>query len=137
MKHAKTRQVDKPKRVEAEVRRTRALGDYDKTPEYSGPLYDTVTVNGATATITFSHIAEGLMLTSGDTVTELEVRDASGNWVAATGILSNNVVTVSADGVTEITGVRMGYRNKPSLNLYSTINGVYGYCASPFVWVAE
>ena len=113
------------------------LGDYDKTPEYSGPLYDTVTVNGATATITFSHIAEGLMLTSGDTVTELEVRDISGNWVAATGILSNNLVTVSADGVTAITGVRMGYRNKPSLNLYSTINGVYGYCASPFVWTVE
>lgn len=113
------------------------LGDYDKTPEYSGPLYDNITVNGATATITFSHIAEGLMLTTGDTVTELEVRDISGNWVAATGILSNNVVTVSADGVTAITGVRMGYRNRPSLNLYSTIGGVYGYCASPFVWTAE
>ncbi|MBQ1186519.1 MAG: hypothetical protein IIX54_02390, partial [Clostridia bacterium] len=109
-------------------------GDYDNTPEYSGPLYDTVTVNGNTATVTFNHTAEGLMLTSGTIVTELEVRDENGNWVAATGTLSGNSIIVTADGVNEVTGVRMGYRNRPELNLYNTINGVYGYCASPFLW---
>lgn len=114
------------------------LGDYSETPEYSGPLYDTVTVNGNTATVTFNHTAEGLMLTSGTTVTELEVRDENGNWVAATGTLSgNNAIVVSADNVNTVTGVRMGYRNLPELNLYSTIGGVYGYCASPFIWTAE
>lgn len=112
-------------------------GDYDKTPEYSGPLYDEITVNGATATITFNHVAEGLMLTTGDTVTELEVRDAEGNWVAATGTLSGNIVTVTAEGVEEVTGVRMGYRNQPIINLYNTVDGAYGYCASPFVWLAD
>ncbi len=112
-------------------------GDYADTPEYSGPLYDTVTVNGNSATVTFSHTAEGLMLTSGTTVTELEVKDENGNWVAATGTLSGNSVIVTADGVTAITGVRMGYRNRPILNLYNTINGVRGYCASPFLWTAE
>ena len=35
MKHAKMRQVEKPKRVETEIRRTRALGDYDKTARES------------------------------------------------------------------------------------------------------
>lgn len=35
MKHAKARQVEKPKRIETEVRRTRALGDYDKTARES------------------------------------------------------------------------------------------------------
>ncbi len=112
-------------------------GDYDKTPEYSGPLYKEITVNEGTATITFNHVAEGLMLTSGDTVTELEVRDSEGNWVAATGNLSNNTVTVTADGVAEITGVRMGYHNRPSINLFNTIGGAYGYCASPFVWIVK
>ena len=114
------------------------LGDYDKTPEYSGPLYDTVTVTGNTATVTFNHTAEGLMLTSGTAVTELEVKDENGNWVAATATLQgSNAIVVTADGVTTITGVRMGYRNRPELNLYSTIGGVYGYCASPFIWTAE
>ena len=112
-------------------------GDYDKTPEYSGPLYDSVTVDGATATVTFNHTAEGLMLTKGTSVTELEVKDENGNWVAATGTLSGNSVIVTANGVTTITGVRMGYRNRPDLNLYNTIGGVYGYCASPFIWTAK
>jgi len=31
MKHAKTRQVERVRRIENEVRRTRALGDYDRT----------------------------------------------------------------------------------------------------------
>lgn len=31
MKHAKVRQVERPKPVETEVRRTRAFGDYDRT----------------------------------------------------------------------------------------------------------
>lgn len=35
MKHAKTRQVEKPKPLETEIRRTRALGDYDKTARES------------------------------------------------------------------------------------------------------
>ena len=112
-------------------------GDYDKTPEYSGPLYDKVTVSGSAATITFTHVAEGLMLTKGTTINDVEVRKADGTWVKATATLSGNVVTVSAEGVTEITGVRMGYMNRPDINLYNTIGGVRGYCASPFVWTAN
>ena len=111
-------------------------GEYDGTPEYSGPLYDTVTVDGNTATVTFTHVAEGLMLTKGDTVSEIEVRDVDGSWATATGTLSGNTVTVTAD-VDEITGVRMGYRNRPILNLYNTVDDVRGYCASPFVWIAH
>ena len=113
------------------------LGDYDKTPEYSGPLYKEISVSGGKATITFDHIAEGLMLTKGSTINDLEVRNADGSWVAASGTLSGNVVTVTAEGVSEITGVRMGYMNRPDINLYNTIGGVRGYCASPFKWSAE
>lgn len=112
-------------------------GLYDKTPEYSGPLYEKIIVNGGTAVITFRHTAEGLMLTDGETVNELEVCNKEGRWVSAAGTLSDNTVTVSADGVTEIIGVRMGYRNRPTVNLYNTIGGVRGYCASPFVWMAK
>ena len=35
MKHAKTRGVGRGKRIEAEIRRTRALGDYDKAARES------------------------------------------------------------------------------------------------------
>lgn len=113
------------------------LGDYNKTPEYSGPLYRDITVDSSTATVSFDHIAEGLMLTAGNTVTELEVCDENGNWVAATGIISGNSIIVSANGIDSIEGVRMGYRNSPDINLYNKIGGRYGYCASPFVWYAD
>ena len=112
-------------------------GDYSGlAPEYSGPLYDNVTVNGNTATVTFNHTAEGLMLTSGNVASEFEVRDSDGSWKTAKATVDGTSVILTAD-VSEITGVRMGYRNKPSINLYNTINGQRGYCASPFVWTAD
>lgn len=104
-------------------------GDYTKSPEYSGPLYKDVKVNGNTAEITFSHAA-GLKLTDGEVVRELEVRTGGGRWIAVDGKLEGNKVVVTLDSVSKLTGVRMGYRNHPSLNLY---NGA-GYCASPFLW---
>ncbi len=105
------------------------LGEYGKSPEYSGPLYKDVKINGNTAEITFSHAA-GLKLTDGEVVRELEVRTGGGRWIAVDGKLEGNKVVVTLDSVSKLTGVRMGYRNRPSLNLY---NGA-GYCASPFLW---
>lgn len=107
----------------------KSKGDYTKSPEYSGPLYKDVKVNGNTAEITFSHAA-GLKLTDGEVVRELEVRTGGGRWIAVDGKLDGNKVVVTLDSVSKLTGVRMGYRNCPSLNLY---NGA-GYCASPFLW---
>jgi hypothetical protein len=77
------------------------------------------------------------MLTKGTTINDIEVQKTDGTWVSATATLQDNVVTVTAEGVNEITGIRMGYMNRPDINLYNTIGGARGYCASPFVWVAE
>lgn len=104
-------------------------GDYNKTPEYSGPLYKNVKVNGNTAEITFTH-ANGLKLTFGDKVREIEVRTGGGRWISVEGVLKNNKVVVTAESVSKITGVRLGYRNQPNLNLYNSA----GYCVSPFAW---
>lgn len=110
------------------------LGEYGKTPEYCGPLYDKIVIDKNTAEITFAHIGEGLMLTEGDVVTEFEVCDTTGRWFPAEGVLNGNTVKLTMQNGTQIAGVRMGYRNKPIINLYNTINGKRGYCASPFVW---
>jgi sialate O-acetylesterase len=109
-------------------------GEYGKKPEYCGPLYDKITVDKDVATVTFSHIGEGLMLTEGDTVTEFEVCDTTGRWFPVVGTLEGNTVKLTMPGGTQIAGVRMGYHNRPIINLYSKINGKKGYCASPFVW---
>lgn len=105
-------------------------GDYSKSPEYSGPLYKDVKLNGNTAEITFSH-SSGLKLTAGDAVRELEIRTGGGRWIGAEGELIGNKVVIKTDKVDKITGVRLAYRNQPNINLY---NGA-GYCASPFIWV--
>ena len=107
-------------------------GDYSKSPEYSGPLYKSVKVNGNTAEITFSH-ASGLKLTSGNTVSELEIRTGGGRWIGVDGELKGNKVVIKTDKANKITGVRMAYRNQPNINLYNSA----GYCASPFMWVDE
>ena len=103
--------------------------DYNKSPEYSGPLYKSVKVNGNTAEISFTH-SSGLNLTFGDTVREIEVRTGGGRWISADGVIKNNKVIVTAESVNQITGVRLGYRNQPNLNLYNSA----GYCVSPFIW---
>lgn len=112
-------------------------GEYGKTPEYCGPLYDKITVDKDTATVTFSHMGEGLMLTGGNTASEFEVCDTMGKWGRAKATLEGNTVKLVSDSGGMIAGVRMGYRNRPEINLYNTVNGKRGYCASPFVWIAD
>lgn len=112
-------------------------GEYGKTPEYCGPLYDKITVDKDTATVTFSHMGEGLMLTDGDTASEFEVCDTMGKWGRAKATLEGNTVKLVSESGSMIAGVRMGYRNRPEINLYNTVNGKRGYCASPFVWLAD
>lgn len=110
------------------------LGEYSDTPEYSGPIYKNVNIVKNTATISFSHTGEGLMLTDGETVSEFEICDTSGNWSPAKANLIDDKVIITMSDDKEIIAIRMGYRNRPSINLYNIIDGRRGYCASPFVW---
>ncbi len=111
------------------------LGDYSGAkPEYSGPIFKSIKVNGGKATVRFLHTGGGLKSKQGtEQLTEFEVRNGAGMWVRANAKIEGDSVIVTADGVDRIIGVRLGYRNKPSINLY---NGA-GYCASPFIWEKE
>jgi hypothetical protein len=107
------------------------LGEYRKTPEYCGPLYKDISVSGNNAEITFTHTSGGLKKHYKNAeIGEFEVRIDGGRWVPAKAEISKNKVIVTAEDAAVITGVRMGYRNSPRINVY---NGA-GYCASPFVW---
>ncbi len=111
------------------------LGDYSGAkPEYSGPIFKSIYVKGGKATVHFLHTGGGLKSKQGiEQLTEFEVRSGSGMWVRADARIEGDSVIVTADGVDRIIGVRLGYKNKPSINLY---NGA-GYCASPFIWEKE
>lgn len=103
-------------------------GDYKSSPEYSGPLYTSVSVKGNTATVSFSH-ANGLKIKDGDYLTDFEVRNDAGNWTSTKGTISGGKVVLTLSEGT-ITGVRLGYHNAAQVNLYNSA----GYCASPFIW---
>ncbi len=111
------------------------LGDYKgAAPEYSGPIFKSIYVNGGKATVHFLHTGGGLKNKTGiENLTEFEVKNGSGTWVRANAKIAGDSVIVTADGVDRIIGVRLGYKNQPSINLY---NGA-GYCASPFIWEQE
>ena len=111
------------------------LGEYSGAkPEYSGPIFKSIYVNGGKATVHFLHTGGGLKSKQGiEQLTEFEVKGGNGLWVRADAKIEGDSVTVTADGVNRIIGVRLGYKNKPSINLY---NGA-GYCASPFIWEQE
>lgn len=74
-------------------------------------------VDGETLTLTFKNVSRGLIVRG--TVTDLEVRDASGTWHAATAVVGDDgiTLTVTANGVTPV-GVRYANASVPSPSLY-------------------
>lgn len=74
-------------------------------------------VDGETLTLTFKNVSRGLIVRG--TVTDLEVRDASGTWHAATAVAGDDgiTLTVTANGVTPV-GVRYANASVPSPSLY-------------------
>lgn len=115
-------------------------GEYDKAVEYSGPLCSGVAVQGNVATVSFEHVGDGLKLSRGSgKVTEMEIRLSDGSWVKAeNAVISGDTVIITADTGTVITGVRMSYRNQPTMqNLCNSKDGKTLYCASPFIWLID
>ena len=113
-------------------------GEYDKTPEYSGPLCSGVSVSGNVATVSFDHVGDGLMLTGTRTyVREMEIMLSDGKWVTTDkAVIVGNTVVITVEQGETILGVRLGYCNQPTLNLFNSLNGKSNYCVSPFIWTA-
>ncbi|MBE7046527.1 MAG: sialate O-acetylesterase [Ruminococcaceae bacterium] len=88
---------------------------FDYEGEYTGPIYESMTVKGNKATLTFSH-ADGLKqvakIEGEDTITGFEISADGETFVAANATLGeDNTVIVSADTVTNPTTVRYCYTN--------------------------
>ena len=104
----------------------RALA-YGEKIEYSGPLFDSVTMDGGKASISFTHTGSGLMAKDGD-LKGFTIAGADKNFVPAKAEISGDKVVVSADGVAEPKAVRYGWANTPDVNLFNK----EGIPASPF-----
>jgi sialate O-acetylesterase len=100
---------------------------YGRPIEYSGPVYDSMAVEGSSIRVEFTH-AQGLMA-KGGTLDQFAVAGADGKFVWANAAIDGETVVVSSDNVTTPVAVRYAWADNPDgCSLY---NGA-GLPAVPF-----
>jgi sialate O-acetylesterase len=101
---------------------------YGKTDlEYSGPMYESMTVSGNQAKLVFKHTGTGLMA-KGSLDNSFAIAGATGDWVWGQASVSGDTVIVSSASIAKPTRVRYAWANKPTVSLYNK----EGLPASPF-----
>lgn len=104
----------------------RALA-YGEKLTYSGPDYDSISVNGNKATLRFKHVGGGLVAKEGG-LKGFSIAGDDGNFVEAKAEVVGDTVVVSSDAVSAPVQVRYGWTNVPEGTLWNKD----GLPASPF-----
>lgn len=104
---------------------------YGEKLEFSGPMFESVEINGSQARISFTH-ADGLKIGSApaivlgqevtpplDHLVGFEIADSSGNFVEADAVIDGEEVVVSSKSVSTPKAVRYGWAAFPDVNLYN------------------
>ena len=103
----------------------RALA-YDEDIEFSGPTYDSMSIDGNRVVLHFKHLGGGLVAEGGE-LKGFVVYGKEGEAVGSAKIEGDTIV-VSSDQIAHPAGVRYGWANVPDVNLYNKA----GLPASPF-----
>jgi sialate O-acetylesterase len=100
---------------------------YGEKIEFSGPVFDTMKVDGNRAVLSFKNVGGGLVAQGGE-LKGFTVAGADGWFVNATARIEGDTVVVSAAQVSKPTAVRYGWAAVPDVNLFNRA----GLPASPF-----
>lgn len=100
---------------------------YNEKIEYSGPVYQSMKVDGNKIILTFTHTGSGLVAKNG-ALKDFIIAGSDKKFVPANAEIVGNTVIVSAESVTNPAAVRAGWRLCPQMNLYNK----EGLPASPF-----
>jgi len=100
---------------------------YGKQVAYSGPLYNSMKVDGNQIRLSFDH-ADVLKSRDGKPLTEFTIAGEDRKFVPATAVIDGDQVVVSSDQVAKPAAVRFGWHDTATPNL---VNGA-GLPASPF-----
>lgn len=102
---------------------------YGEKLVYSGPIFESMRVNGDRAILRFEHVGGGLKA-DGKALKGFEIAGSDGTFVPATARIRRDkrTVVVRAEGVDKPTAVRYGWDSYPVVNLYNE----EGLPASPF-----
>lgn len=105
----------------------RVYGQYDVP---TGPIYQTMSIEGASIRVSFTQVGTGLVCTDAPTAEprEFEIAGMDRRFVPAKARIDGVSIVVSAEGVSQPVAVRYAWRNAPVVNLYNK----EGLPASPF-----
>jgi sialate O-acetylesterase len=101
---------------------------YGKDIVYSGPLYDSMQVEGDTIRISFKHTGDGLKSSDGNALTYFTIASEEGEFVSATATIDGDTVVVHSDEVAKPAHVRFAWTDTAEPNLVNDA----GLPASPF-----
>ena len=97
------------------------------TLEYSGPLYDTIAIQGNSIRVSFMH-ADGGLVAKGGPLTWFETAGSDQVYYPADASIDGNTVVVSSKQVPQPVAVRYGWSDIAQPNLFNAV----GLPASPF-----
>ena len=95
----------------------RALA-YDQKIEYSGPLYDSMSIEGDKIRLRFKHADSGLVAKGGP-LTGLTIAGEDRKFHTANATISGDTIVVSSDQVAKPVAVRYGWAAYPVVNLWN------------------
>ena len=101
---------------------------YDRDIEYSGPVFENMTVEGDKIRIRFQHVGAELVAKGGEPLKGFTIAGADGKFVAAEARIDGDTVLVSHPEVPQPKHVRYAFANAPDCNLYNQA----GLPAAPF-----
>ena len=95
---------------------------------YSGPLYQSMAVEGNKARLSFAHVGGGLKSRDGKPLADFQIAAADGKFAPAEATIDGSTVVVQSKDVAAPTQVRFGWHNTANPNLMNA----EGLPASPF-----
>jgi len=102
---------------------------YGENVVYSGPIYQSASIDGNKITISFSNVGSGLTTNDGEELREFAIAGADKKFVWATAKINGDKIIVWNDAVTNPLYVRYAWADNPDgANLYNK----EGLPASPF-----
>jgi sialate O-acetylesterase len=101
---------------------------YGQEAVFSGPIYDSVAIEGKTARVRFRHVGGGLAAAGGEPLKGFAIAGEDRRFVWAEARIEGEVVLVWSDQVPKPAAVRYGWADNPVCNLQNK----EGLPASPF-----
>ena len=96
----------------------------DKETQAFGPIFDTLTVNGDTAVLTFEHSEQGFEVKGENGITGFEIAGADKDFKQATAVINEDkTISVKSDEVRKPEYVRYLWTNYGDVTLYGS-NGI-------------